>query len=89
MNYTDIENFVFDKGTDDEETVINWRVRRRKPQIRCPKCFKFFDLPKDTTIDKEGYLSASIYHFCDDQFQGDDNQQGWAVLAHLVDWGVK
>lgn len=92
MQYTDLENEVIDQGTEDEETIIRWRVRRRKVQIKCPRCDNFFDVPKDIKIDDNGYLSSSIYHYCEEQsIDGipEENEEGWAVLAHLVDWGVK
>jgi hypothetical protein len=88
MHYTDIENQVVDKGTEYEETIINWRTRRRRVQLKCPRCFHFFDLPKDITIDDNGYCSTSVYHFCEDQYEGDENNEGYTVLAHLVGWGL-
>lgn len=84
MHYTDIENFQY-----EDEAVINWRSRRGRAQIKCPMCSKFFDLPSDITIDKDGYCSTSVYHFCDDLFEGEENTEGYTVLAHLVGWGVK
>lgn len=86
MNYTDIENTTIDKGTEYEETIINWRTRRGKVQLRCPLCDRFFAIPKDITIDASGYFSASLYHFCEDIFDGEENNDGWTVLAHLIGW---
>jgi hypothetical protein len=93
MHYTDIENIVVDKGDEDyEETIVNWRVRRRKVQLRCPKCDLFFDLPKAITIDENGYASGSFYHFCSEQvIDGvpDENDEGWTVMPHLVGYNER
>ena len=89
MHYQDIENYTLNRGTEDEETVINWRIRRHKVQLRCPKCDRFFDLPKDIPIDENGYCFDTVYHFCEDIYEGEENNAGYTVLAHLVGWGVK
>ena len=81
MHYTDIENI-----TTEDDTIINWRKRRGKVQLRCPYCDKFFDIPKDITIDANGCFSTSLYHFCDDIFEGEVNNDSWSLLAHLVGW---
>lgn len=86
MNWTELENITSDVGTEYEETIINWRRRRSKVQVRCPRCDEFFDLPKDMIIDKKGYCNTNVYHFCNDQFIDDDNSDGWVALLHLVGW---
>ena len=86
MQYTEIENFVHNKGNEYEETIINWRKRRGHVQLRCPLCDRFFNLPKDITIDAKGYCSTSFYHFCEDIYEGEENTEGWTAWAHLVGW---
>jgi len=84
MHYTDIENF-----TENDEAIINWRVRHGGAQLKCPKCFRWFKLPKDIKIDDNGYCSDSFYHFCQErEVEGElyEDGEGWTVLAHLVGW---
>lgn len=92
MNYIDIENTVLNKGDEQyEETIINWRITRRKLEIRCPNCDMFFEVPNDITVDANGYLSDQFYHFCDDQLIAETLEEGiggFTALAHLVDWGL-
>ena len=87
MHYTDIENYQL-----EDEAVINWRVRHGKVQLLCPKCQRFFLLPKDIKIDDNGYCSDSFYHMCQERMiDGElyEDGDGWTALVHLVDWGVK
>lgn len=89
MNYTDIENLVLFKGTDDEEVVVNWRKRLGRVQLRCPYCDSFFKVPKDVKFNSQGYASSSIYHFCDDEdIEIADDSLGWVVWAHLVGYNL-
>lgn len=76
----DIENITFDKGTEYEETILYWKKRLGRVQLRCPKCDEFFKVPKDIKFDENGYSSGTIYHFCED-----DN--GWVVTPHIVGYG--
>ena len=84
MNWTELENIV-----DEDTRSIWWRIKHGKVQIRCVKCDRFFKVPKDVTFDKDGYASDRIYHFCEDIYEDEENNEGWTVLAHLVGWGVK
>lgn len=84
MNWTELENVV-----NEDTRMIWWRVKFRKVQLRCPKCDRFFTIPKDVKINDQGYASDVIYHFCDDIYPEEENNDGWTVLAHLVGWGVK
>ena len=84
MNYTELENIV-----DEDSRIIWWRIKRRKVELRCPKCDRFFNPPKDVKFDKDGYASDIIYHFCDDIYDDEENNEGWVVCPHLVGWGVK
>ena len=82
MNYTDIINW-----SEEDNTIVNWRRRRGKTQLLCPRCDRFFDIPEDIKIDDNGYASAVVYHFCEDLFDDEENNEGWVVLPHLVEWG--
>jgi hypothetical protein len=89
MNYTRIENFTYNVGDDDEETIINWRVKHHRVQLRCPKCDQFFDIPKDCKIDHDGYASSSVYHFCNDFYDDEENNEGWVCLPQLVGYNER
>ena len=80
MHYTDIENIETEDGT-----IVNWRMRRGKAQIKCPYCFKFFDMPQGFVFDANGYARDSVYHFCDDD---QDQERGYMCTPHLVGYNV-
>ena len=81
MNYTDLENIV-----DEDTRMIWWRVKHRHVELQCPKCFRFFKVPKEIRFDDNGYALGQIYHFCDDIYPEEENNEGWVVLPHLVGW---
>lgn len=74
-----IENYPSKGG---EEGRDNWQVSNGKIELRCPKCDEWFQIPTGLTVDKNGNLSDTIYHFCQD-----DDDGSWVVLACLVGWG--
>lgn len=82
MERTEIINVI---GTEAEEAQRNWRVRMRKVQLLCPKCFVWFTLDKKQfKIDADGNVNDVVYHVCD--AGDDDDHDGWVVLPQLVGW---
>lgn len=68
-------------GTEDSDPVITWRRRfGGRIQLLCPKCYSWFTLGKDFTIDSDGNVDSTVYHVCD------DDKTGWVVLPKLEPW---
>jgi hypothetical protein len=84
MHWTDIINISGDYE-NEIEAQENWKkTMLGGVSLYCPKCFEWFKLDKDFKIDKQGFVTPTIYHVCDNEELADND--GWIVNAHLVGW---